>query len=85
MPRIPGNDHTNGRVWNELYESTPLSIGYAEATRRASTGTGRNGAAILSRIEYIRKAISSGLVSQDCIDRAEGTIKALEAQLDHHD
>lgn len=86
MPKIPENDYTNGdytngRVWNELYEPHSLTVGYVQATTNASRKEGWNGAAIMSRIDYMRRAIDVGLVKKKYIPIARISIENLEAQL----
>ena len=83
MPKIPGDDSTKpGRKWNETYEPHEITIRGLDATLRASTGSkGLNGAAVESRINYLRRAMNIGLVRESCMRRAQWTLANLESQL----
>ena len=59
----------------------PLTVGAINAAIAASTGDGRNGAAIDARIQYMQRAVNCGLVQKECLGRAQGTLCNLENQL----
>ena len=59
----------------------PISIGGLNAVVSASTGLGWNGAAVMARIDYIRRAVNCGLVQENCLGRAQSTIRNLEGML----
>ena len=59
----------------------PISVCGLNAVVSASTGLGWNGAAVIARIDYIRRAVNCGLVQKECLGRAQGTLCNLENQL----
>ena len=59
----------------------PLTVGAINAAIAASTGDGRNGAAVIMRLDYMRRAVNCGLVEEDCLGRAQDTIRKLEGML----
>ena len=59
----------------------PISIGGLNAVVSASAGLGFNGAAIQARIDFMRRAVNVGLVQENCLGRAQETIRGLENQL----
>lgn len=89
MPKITGGvSSKTGRCWNESYAPHKITVGGLNATIKASSWQDRkrnkggwNGAAVQTRIDYMRRALNIGLVDIDCIQMALETIKNLENQL----
>jgi len=81
MPKIPGNDRSTGRVWNETYKPHDITHAAVSSVIKSSYKSGRNGAAVEDRIAYMRRAMNIGLVRTECLPRAAKTIANLEAQL----
>ena len=84
MPKIiGGHDPAIKKCWNDTYEPHPVTVGGINAVLRAGNkkNDGRNGASMLARIDYMRRAMNVGLVQDSSMRRAQKTIANLEAQL----
>ena len=68
---------------NDVYRPRPEFIGATEAVLSASNPKelGRNGAAKLERLNFMKKCIRLGLVSFEHVHRANRTVINLESQL----
>jgi len=84
MPKTEGGfSQRSGKCWNDTYEPHHVTTGAISAVLRASTlkSKGRNGAAVLARIKYMRRAMNVGLVKAENMTRAVNTLINLEEQL----
>ena len=85
MPIIPASDSSTKvrKVWNDLYSSHPVTIEAMDIVLKANPrrGKGDNGASILARIDYMKRAMNCGLVHPENMRRAQATISNLEGQL----
>ena len=85
MPIIPASDSSSKtrKVWNDLYTPHPVTVDGLEAVLNASTrnSKGMNGASILARIDYMKRAMNCNLVHPSNMLRAKRTIENLENQL----
>lgn len=89
MKRVGIRVTPTGKIGTDFYSINPITQGYLEASIRASTWQdskkgigGHNGAAIESRIAYMRNALQVCMVDPVCVNRALETIRSLEGQLE---
>ena len=68
---------------NDVYKPRPEFIGALEAVLNASNKKelGKNGAAKLERLNFMKKCIRLGLVAPEHVHRANRTVINLESQL----
>ena len=68
---------------NDVYKPRPEFVGATEAVLSASNPKelGRNGAAKLERLNFMKRAIRLRLVAPEYVEVAHMTVKNLESQL----